>query len=170
MIYSLFPNIPTSRQNNNTGNNQNIHKRYTSKPDLYGPFVLTLTMAAILTMSVELQGDWPRHYAEQMILSTAIFLSFTCWLGFTCLLKIGFYALGETSSWSMCAYTTGYALSGHCIALSANLIFSYLFYPCLFIFVGLSSISFGQQLSNRANTRRYNPSVNIFITLVAICK
>ena len=121
-------------------------------------------------MSVELKGEWSRHYAEQMILSTSVVLAFTCWLGFTCLLKLGFYALGESFSWSMCAYTTGYALSGHCIALSANLMFTYLFYPCLFIFVGLSSISFGQQLSSRINTRGYNPNVNIFITLVAICK
>ena len=124
LIYSLLPNVPTS----NEAGRRAIHKRYTSKPDLYGPFVLTLTMAAVLTLSVELKDDWPRHYAEQTILGTSVFLAFACWLGFTCLVKIGFYALGEMMSWVNCAYVVGYALSGHCIALAANLIFSYMFF------------------------------------------
>ena len=127
---------------------------------------MALTMAAILTLSVELKDDWPRHYAEQTILSTSVFLAFACWLGFTCLVKVGFFALGEMMSWTNCACVIGYALSGHCIALAANLIFSYLFFPCWVVFVGLSSISLGQQLSNRSV--RSNQYINALIIAVAI--
>ena len=107
-----------------------------------------------------------KHYAEQTILGTSVFLAFACWLGFTCLVKIGFYALGEMMSWANCAYVIGYALSGHCIALAANLIFSYMFFPCWIVFVGLSSISLGQQLSNRSV--RSNQYVSALIIAVAI--
>ena len=176
LLYSIVPDVHSSRRLNSedTGANRAEQPRYALTPDLYGPFVLTLTLAAILPMSVEgIKLDENNvgqsgKYFEQTILGTALFLSFLCWIGFTCVLKIGFLvsikerSQRAASSWAMCAFVSGYGLFSHCLAMGANLLMGFLFYPVWILCVGASSISMAQQLSHRitALTNRSNGRQN----------
>ena len=91
VLYSVLPSISSSRRETDAP-----QPRYAQEPDLYGPLMLSLTMAAIMATSVESSSDSSvaknRHWVEQMILTTSIFLGLACWVGFSIFLKISSFA------------------------------------------------------------------------------
>lgn len=175
VLYSVLPSISSSRRETDAP-----QPRYAQEPDLYGPLMLSLTMAAIMATSVESSSDSSvaknRHWVEQMILTTSIFLGLACWVGFSIFLKIGFGCTLKNGSlsWLTLASASGYGLFAHCIALGCHAsMFSFLFYPVWILFAIPSSISLYQQLAFHVSKRRRNitrdiQTVDVFLVLAAL--